>query len=60
MNIVTMSAIIVTLFLGGPRGPLLIGPEWLWPPIWFLVKLVAFLFLQSGSGPRCPASATTS
>jgi len=47
MNNVTMSAIIVTLFLGGPRGPLLIGPEWLWPPMWFLVKLVAFLFLQT-------------
>jgi len=47
MNNVTMSAIIVTLFLGGPQGPLLIGPEWLWPPIWFLVKVVLFLFVQT-------------
>jgi NADH-quinone oxidoreductase subunit H len=47
MNNVTMSAIIVTLFLGGPRGPLVFGPDWIWPPIWFVVKLVAFLFLQT-------------
>ena len=45
MNSVTMAAIIVTLFLGGPAGPALIGPGWLWGMIWFLVKLTAFLFL---------------
>ena len=45
MNSVTMAAIIVTLFLGGPAGPALIGPGWLWGVIWFLVKLIAFLFL---------------
>jgi NADH-quinone oxidoreductase subunit H len=47
MNVVTMSAIIVTLFFGGPSGPS-IGPSWLraiLPTVWFLVKLVVFLFL---------------
>ena len=44
MNTVTMSAIIVTLFLGGPSGPLLgVLPDWLWPIIWFLTKLMVFL-----------------
>lgn len=45
MNSVTMAAIIVTLFLGGPAGPALIGPGWLWGMIWFLLKMTAFLFL---------------
>ncbi|MBA2607746.1 MAG: NADH-quinone oxidoreductase subunit NuoH [Actinobacteria bacterium] len=44
MNTVTMSAIIVTLFLGGPSGPLLgVLPDWLWPIIWFVLKLMVFL-----------------
>jgi NADH-quinone oxidoreductase subunit H len=45
MNLITMSAIIVTLFFGGPDGPALVGPEALWGFLWFLVKLVAFLFV---------------
>jgi NADH-quinone oxidoreductase subunit H len=44
MNSIVMSAVIVTLFLGGPAGPTLIGPGWLWGIIWFFVKLMAFLF----------------
>jgi len=40
-----MSAIIVTLFLGGPNGPVLIGPEWVWGPFWFFAKLMIFLFM---------------
>ncbi len=44
LNAVTMGAIIVTLFLGGPSGPTLIGPGWLWGVIWFFVKLVAILY----------------
>jgi NADH-quinone oxidoreductase subunit H len=44
MNAVTMSAIIVTLFLGGPAGPALVGPAWLWGIIWFTAKLFIFLF----------------
>ncbi len=42
MNTVTMSAIMVTLFLGGPAGPMWFGV--LSPTIWFFVKLLCFLF----------------
>jgi NADH-quinone oxidoreductase subunit H len=45
MNTVTMSAIIVTLFLGGPAGPTFFGPDWIWGPVWFLAKLMIFLFM---------------
>jgi NADH-quinone oxidoreductase subunit H len=38
-NMVTVSAVATTLFLGGWNGPFL-------PPVlWFLIKVVAFLFL---------------
>jgi len=55
MNVITMSAIIVTLFLGGPSGPIGPGPEQLYPPLWFLLKLVVFLFVfvwMRGTLPR--------
>ncbi len=45
MNTVTMSAIAVTLFLGGPSGPILFGPDWIWPVVWFFTKLFGFLFM---------------
>ncbi len=45
MNTVTMSAIMVTLFLGGPSGPVPFGPGWLWGIIWFVAKLFLFLFM---------------
>ena len=44
MNVVTMSAIMVTLFLGGPAGPTFFGPDWIWGPLWFLAKVLVFLF----------------
>ncbi len=40
VNMITLSALAVTLFFGGWRGP--------WPPlgpVWFLLKLAVFLFL---------------
>jgi NADH-quinone oxidoreductase subunit H len=43
MNTITMSAIIVTLFLGGPAGPIGPGPANLYPIFWFLLKLLVFL-----------------
>jgi NADH-quinone oxidoreductase subunit H len=47
MNVITMSAITVTLFFGGPAGPTLGAlPGWLWGLVWFSLKLLAFLFLQ--------------
>ncbi|CAN5735329.1 hypothetical protein BH20ACT2_BH20ACT2_13800 [soil metagenome] len=45
MNTVVMSAIIVTLFLGGPNGPVLFGPAWLWALFWFFAKLFVLLFM---------------
>ncbi len=51
MNTVTMSAVIVTLFLGGPNAPFGIGEniggflgDWLLPIFWFVAKLFLFLF----------------
>jgi NADH-quinone oxidoreductase subunit H len=46
MNVVTMSAIMVTLFFGGPNGPAF-GPSALralLPTVWFFAKLLVFLF----------------
>ncbi|HEX4246210.1 MAG TPA: complex I subunit 1 family protein, partial [Acidimicrobiales bacterium] len=47
MNTITMSAIVVTLFFGGPDGPIPHIPhtQWLWPILWFLAKTLVFLFL---------------
>jgi NADH-quinone oxidoreductase subunit H len=44
MNVVTISAIAVTLFLGGPSGPTFGFLPDLWPVLWFLGKLMLFLF----------------
>jgi NADH-quinone oxidoreductase subunit H len=51
MNLITMSAIAVTLFLGGPSGPALgFLPAhgtinvWVMPIFWFFAKLMALLF----------------
>ncbi len=45
MNQITISAIVVTLFLGGPHGPSLFLPDGWWVgTIWFFLKLSFFLF----------------
>jgi NADH-quinone oxidoreductase subunit H len=51
MNVITMSAIAVTLFLGGPSGPGLgflsdtgTVNVWIMPIFWFTVKVLALLF----------------
>jgi NADH-quinone oxidoreductase subunit H len=51
MNIITMSAIAVTLFLGGPSGPSLgflsstgFINTWVMPVFWFFLKLLVLLF----------------
>lgn len=51
MNVITMSAVAVTLFLGGPSGPSLgflpgdgVVNVWFMPMFWFLVKVLALLF----------------
>ena len=47
MNTITMSAITVTLFFGGPDGPVPHIPhtQWIWPILWFLGKTIVFLFV---------------
>ena len=47
MNTITMSAITVTLFFGGPDGPVPHIPhlEWIFPILWFLGKTILFLFV---------------
>jgi NADH-quinone oxidoreductase subunit H len=44
MNTITMSAIIVTLFFGGPAGPNWFGAGWFSGLVWFFLKLLFFLF----------------
>jgi NADH-quinone oxidoreductase subunit H len=46
MNTITMSAILVTLFFGGPAGyvPPIHHLAWIFPILWFLGKTVAFAF----------------
>ena len=44
LNAITMAAIIVTLFLGGPNGPVPVGPGWIWGFVWFLVKIMVILY----------------
>lgn len=44
MNTITMSAIVVTLFLGGPNGPDFTSVGWLSGVAWFFAKLMLFLF----------------
>jgi NADH-quinone oxidoreductase subunit H len=45
MNTVTVSAVVVTLFLGGPNGPHIGFLPSLWPVVYFLAKLLVFLFV---------------
>ncbi len=45
VNMVTVSAIAVTLFLGGWRGPAPDVLPWLWPVLWFIAKLLVVVYL---------------
>jgi NADH-quinone oxidoreductase subunit H len=44
MHTITISAVGVTLFLGGWHGPQFHFLRWLWPLLWFLVKLYVVLY----------------
>ena len=44
LHTVTVSSISVTLFLGGWNGPHIGVLPWIWPLVWFLLKLVALLY----------------
>jgi NADH-quinone oxidoreductase subunit H len=51
VNLITVSAIATTLFLGGWRAPFLLDKVWAganagwWPMLWFVLKLLAFIFV---------------
>ncbi len=45
MNTITMSAIMVTMFFGGPDGWDPSFLHWLWPIIWFIAKTVVFFII---------------
>jgi NADH-quinone oxidoreductase subunit H len=44
INLITLSALCVTIFLGGWHGPGWTGPSWA-GPLWFLLKLIILLFV---------------
>ena len=44
VNLITLSGLCVTLFLGGWHGPGWTGPSWA-GPLWFLLKLVIVLYV---------------
>jgi NADH-quinone oxidoreductase subunit H len=44
INLITLSALCVTLFLGGWHGPGFDGPSWT-GPLWFIGKLIFLLFI---------------
>jgi NADH-quinone oxidoreductase subunit H len=45
MHTITVSAVGVTLFLGGWHGPQFDVVAWLWPLVWFLVKLFVVIYV---------------
>ncbi len=44
MHAITVSAVGVTLFLGGWHGPMFHVVRWLWPLLWFVLKLVLVIY----------------
>jgi NADH-quinone oxidoreductase subunit H len=45
IHVIVISAIGVTLFLGGWHGPVFAFAEWMWPMFWFLLKTTLFVYL---------------
>lgn len=46
LNVITVSAVATTLFLGGPDGPSFHHfLPWLWPMLWFIAKVYLFIFV---------------
>ena len=45
LHVITTSAVAVTLFLGGWRGPIFPFLEPIWPVAWFMGKMGALIFL---------------
>jgi NADH-quinone oxidoreductase subunit H len=45
MHTITVSAVAVTLFFGGWRGPVFDFLPWLWPLVWFVLKVTVVVFV---------------
>jgi NADH-quinone oxidoreductase subunit H len=45
LNVITVSAVATTAFLGGPDGPTPDFLPWLWPLLWFVAKVYVFIFV---------------
>jgi NADH-quinone oxidoreductase subunit H len=45
LHTVTVAAVAVTLFLGGWRGPIFDFLPWLWPTVWFVLKVTLVVFV---------------
>jgi NADH-quinone oxidoreductase subunit H len=45
LHTITVSAVAVTLFLGGWRGPVFDFLPWVWPLVWFVLKVSAVVFV---------------
>ncbi|HEV3473864.1 MAG TPA: NADH-quinone oxidoreductase subunit NuoH [Actinomycetota bacterium] len=45
LHLITISAVAATLFLGGWRGPIFDFLPWLWPLLWFSLKVAALIFV---------------
>jgi NADH-quinone oxidoreductase subunit H len=45
IHVIVISAMAVTLFLGGWHGPVFAFADWLWPMFWFLLKTTLFVYL---------------
>jgi NADH-quinone oxidoreductase subunit H len=45
IHVIVISAMAVTLFLGGWHGPVFSFADWLWPLFWFVLKTTLFVYL---------------
>jgi NADH-quinone oxidoreductase subunit H len=45
LHTITLAAVAVTLFFGGWRGPVFDVVPWLWPTVWFVLKVVVVVFV---------------
>jgi NADH-quinone oxidoreductase subunit H len=45
IHVIVISAMAVTLFLGGWHGPVFAFADWLWPMFWFVLKTTLFVYL---------------
>jgi NADH-quinone oxidoreductase subunit H len=45
LHTITISAVAVTIFFGGWRGPIFAFLPWLWPLVWFVIKVTVVVFV---------------